>query len=517
MTSLRAPNTLLGIALLLGVCADLLFYGRAVGVSAAIFVALGLAALLLVSRREGRPGGANRWLGLTALSFALWLAVRAEPMLVFLNLTALIGTLLLLVVGFRADALWRLPPLRVAGRAFLAVFEIGVFPLILVARQLARIPLRRGGLGALAPVARGALIAAPLLFVFGGLLVAADAVFASYIGQLLAFELPFDPATAIAHTIVIAAFAGLSAGGLSAAMAEGMRAPALPAEGDTERLSLGALAWRFLGSTEALTVLLLLDLLFALFMLIQGAYLFGGHDSLARTGMTYAEYARRGFFELLAVASLALGLLCALALITRRESPARRRAFNLASGAMVLLVLGILASAFQRMWLYELAYGFTRLRLYTHSFMLWLAVVLLLFMAALLAERPQIFVSGGLASALVYLTLLNIASPDTLIVRENIARYQADPGALTVGAGDDLFGRGYHDEVDLSYLLGLSSDAMPELVAALPMLDTEQRAVATGQMAIIRTQLERAAQRDGWPGWHYGRARALAALSAVGP
>jgi len=254
-------------------------------------------------------------------------------------------------------------------------------------------------------------------------------------------------------------------------------------------------------------MLLLLDMLFAGFMAIQGAYLFGGFDSLARTGMSYAEYARRGFFELLTVACMALGLLCALALVTRRESAARRLAFNAASSTMVLLVLGILASAYQRMWLYELAYGFTRMRIYTHSFMIWLAVVLLLFVAALVTARPQIFLTGGFASALVYLTMLNIVSPDTLIVRENIARYQANPSALTLNSGSSRFSS---EKVDLSYLLSLSNDAVPDLAAALPILNTTQREQALRQLRARRQQLYDS--DDGWQSWHLGRRNANMAL-----
>jgi hypothetical protein len=516
MVSLRAPHILLGAALLLGICADLLFYGHAIGISAPIFVALGLAALAGVSLAEGRPGGVNRWLGAAALGLAICLAVRDEPMLVALDLLALLGVLLILAVSFRSAALHRLPPVRLARRACLALFEIGIHPLILSVAQLRQVRVARGQVRAMAPVARGVILAAPILLVFAGLLVAADSIFASYVGQLLSFQLPFDAWTAIAHAIIVGCFAWATAGGLIVAMAEGLPAmAALPAEGETERLDHSGMAWRFLGSTEALTVLLLLDLLFAAFMAIQGAYLFGGLDTLARTGLGYAEYARRGFFELLSVACLALGLLCALALVTRRESAGRRRAFNAASAAMVLLVLGILASAFQRMWLYELAYGFTQLRLYTHSFMIWLAAILLLFVAALLRARPQIFLSGGLASALLYLAALNIASPDALIVRENIARYQADPASLTVAPSDSLFGRGGYgdDGVDLDYLLTLSNDAVPALVEALPVLQPAQRAHATQQL-IARQQ---GLADDGWQSWHYGRARALASLRAAAP
>ncbi|MEI7772375.1 MAG: hypothetical protein WCI67_20470, partial [Chloroflexales bacterium] len=138
MASLRAPHILLGIALLLGICADLLLYGHNLGISVPIIVALGLAALSGISMIEGRPGKANRWLGGAALSFAIWLAVRDEPMLVALNLLALIGLLLLLAVGFRSDALHRLPPVQLPGRAFLGLFEIGIHPVVLALSQVGR-------------------------------------------------------------------------------------------------------------------------------------------------------------------------------------------------------------------------------------------------------------------------------------------------------------------------------------------------------------------------------------------
>src|SRR5581483_22778 len=127
----------------------------------------------------------------------------------------------------------------------------------------------------------------------------------------------------------------------------------LPAEGDTQRLRPPRRPPIALGAVETLTVLVAVDLLFGSFMAIQGAYFFGGLDSLARTGMTYSEYARRGFFELLAVACLALTMLCAFAGVTRRDEAWQRRAFDAACAAMIALVLELLASAFQRMLLYE--------------------------------------------------------------------------------------------------------------------------------------------------------------------
>jgi hypothetical protein len=213
--------------------------------------------------------------------------------------------------------------------------------------------------------------------------------------------------------------------------------------------------------------------------------------------MTYAHYARRGFFELVAVACLALALLWGLALLARRERPWQRLAFNAACATLIALTFGMLASAFQRMLLYEHAYGYTRLRLYTHSFMIWLALVLGLFLLALLRDRPQLFTFGGFVSALAYLAVLNLANPDALIVRENLARYQAT------------------GKLDAYYLAGLSADATPELVAALPVLDGASRATIEQALVWQRDSLTTAEAGQGWPAWSLPRARALAAIEGA--
>jgi hypothetical protein len=315
-------------------------------------------------------------------------------------------------------------------------------------------------------------------------------------------RLPFDATTAIPHLLLILVAAYVSAGGLQVALLDSERtAPyevrrELPAEGDTQPLVLPR--WhKFLGCTEALTVLLSVDLLFGGFMLVQGAYFFGGMDTLDRTGMTYAEYARRGFFELLAVTGLALGLLWSLALVTRWLQRWQGRAFNGASVVLIVLMLGLLASAFQRMLLYEQAYGFTRLRLYTHSFMIWLAVVLLVFLVALLRNRLQLFASGTVATGLIYLAALNIANPDALIVRENIARYQVS------------------GKLDTYYLSRLSADAIPPLIDALGGLDSETRSRIDPQLRGELAVLQDATTAQGWPSWHATRAQALRQLQQI--
>ena len=499
--SLRIPGRLVLAALLLALVADQLFFARGAGFSAPLFVGAGLAVLLWLARVEQRPPTrANLWLSAALLIFAGCLALRASPMLVALDTLAVLGLLVLVPAHFRGPGVLRAPLIGVIIRSLGALWGIVALPPLPLRSSLGRVPLRREGASALLPVVRGLLLALPVVAVFGALLMSADSVFSSYVEQLFAFEIPFDLGLLIQHALFIAVAAWAIAGGLRVALRgyAGRDFPKdPPSTGDTQRLYLQYLPGRWLGTVEALTVLALVDLLFGTFMLVQGAYFFGGLDTLARTGMTYADYARRGFFELLAVAFLTLGLLGVLALVTRRATAGATRRFNAASGAAVVLVLGMLASAFQRMWLYEQAYGFTELRVYTHSFMLWLAVVLVLYLAALLRERWGLFVLGTAVSALLYLAALNVVSPDALIARENVARYQAT------------------GKLDAPYLSGLSADATPALVAALPTLPADDQAVLREGFAEQRARLREQWEREGWPAWSMARQRAWQVLSPL--
>ena len=518
-TTLQHPNRLVVTALGLGLCADYLFYGRWLGISVPVFVALALAILLVLSRAEERPPvAANAWLGAAALVFAVFVALRDAPFLAALDLLAALGLLALFAAHYRAGPLSKSGGAAALLRALLAPAEISLRPAPLAIERLGTVQIDGAQARRLAPVGRGLALATPALAIFTGLLMAADSVFASYVSQLATLRLPFDPNVLLAHTAIAGSVAWLYAGGALTALHSGSGsiplpanpslqlfgggwgappAEPLPAEGDTRPLPALRKSLLAIGAIEGLTVLLAVDALFGGFMLIQAAYFFGGLDTLDRTGMTYASYARRGFFELVTVAFLTLLMLVGLALLTRREHTWQRRSFNAASTAMIVLVLGLLASAFQRMWLYEQAYGYTRLRLYTHSFMLWLAVVLGLLLLALLRDKPRLFAFGGFVAALLYLAVLNVANPDALIVRENVARYAAS------------------GKLDTEYLTQLSADATPALVAALPALDSKTRARIADELAWQYDALTNTAAGQGWPAWSLPRARARWAIAGM--
>jgi hypothetical protein len=232
-------------------------------------------------------------------------------------------------------------------------------------------------------VSRGVLLAAPLLLHFGALLVAADAVCERLVLDIFGFDL----AEVFSHLFLITFFAWITAGLLWAELMA--RVP--------ENFAIPRPRVLSLGIVEIGIVLGLLDLLFLTFVVIQVRYLFGGAGRVAATaGLTYAEYARRGFFELVTVTALALPLLLIAQWLLRAENRAHERLFKALAGIMVGLLFVVVASALQRMYLYQQEFGLTELRLYTPVFTAWISTVLLWFVLTVLRARRDRFAFGAL-------------------------------------------------------------------------------------------------------------------------
>jgi hypothetical protein len=228
---------------------------------------------------------------------------------------------------------------------------------------------------------------------------------------------------------------------------------------------------------------------------------------LRTTGLSYADYARRGFFELTCVASLLLAvLLGAHALIPAADSPTLRFYRRLAVPLVVLLG-AMMCSALARMSLYVRYYGISTDRLYATAFMVWLAVVFVWLALTVLRSRPRTFAAGLVVSGFVVLFTLNAMNPDALVARANLARGEA---GRTGAAGTDL-----------RYVAALGGDAVPVLVSALTAPDFAVDTAAVGdrcaaaRILLYRWTGERRAQMSlGWTQWNIARSRAMLAVRA---
>lgn len=422
-----------GGAVLAGLLTDQALRGGSFGLAASMTV---IAGALMLATVGGLKRLESRLMLVGAAVLAVWFTLRASPWLLWPDLLAGIT-----LIGLAAS-------LGVRG----SIFDVGIAEL--AARALHAsvqatagaafigrpIVAARRRYATLAPLARGLLIAAPIAAVLGGLLASADPVFASFfIINLDAGQLLLDAFFVVVGLLAMAGLFRLAA-----------CEPVDRVDGP---------AWR-LGAVEALIVLVVLDAVFAAFALAQVLAATGAASgSLRSAGVTYSEYARSGFFQLLWVSGITLAVLVLFSRISGLRQRSSKVAFTLLSEMAIALTLMIVVVAFRRLSLYEEAYGFAMLRLYSHIFAVWIAVVFLLLALDLLGvlRRRRWFVGALGATGVTMLLALNVINPEAVVVMLNVDH-----------------ARSAH-KIDASYLAELSSDAVPALLGAPATLDPALR------------------------------------------
>lgn len=201
----------------------------------------------------------------------------------------------------------------------------------------------------------------------------------------------------------------------------------------------------FLDPITVTTILVLIDALYIFFIAIQFSYLFGSLADGLPSNFTYAEYARKGFFELVAVTLINLVILLGNLNYVKASGNKLAIVVKLLNTTLVVSTFIMLLSAHLRMSLYEDVYGFTYLRILTHAFMGYLFVLFVISLAKIWRQTIPLLKSYIIISIVAY-TLINYVNVDKIIVENNIERYnQGNP-------------------IDLVYLSQLSYDAVPLLV-----------------------------------------------------
>lgn len=431
------------LALSLAGLAHALTHGAngAFGLNLLVWVAtllVSLLALLRQQRRSVTPEGAAL-LG-CALALTLLFVLRdAPPGLKFLNALALLLALVLGAAHLRFPGLSQTSVLGLLGTLVTGGLRFMLGPISLLERfpwQRYR-PQRSAG-GWLT----GLLLAVPVLLVFGTLLVSADASFAQFVRGIF----QWSPDGLTSHLFALLGWS-IVAGGLVYPASMALRPSYFPVASGAARLGL----------VEVGVPLAALAGLFVLFLLLQLPYLLAG---TLPAGLTFAEYIRRGFGELMTVALLTLGLLLGTHALTRADVRLGRP-YRLLNLLVLLPLLLVVLSAANRWRLYHLAYGLSETRLLGAAFLVW--VTACLGWLAILLWRGDLrrFAFPALLLGLGTLWATTMLNPAALIARTNIYRQQA-------GVTNDL--RRTPQRAEVWTLLDLGADAVPALVQHLDIL-----------------------------------------------
>ncbi len=432
-----------------------------------------------------------------AVALAAGAAVTADPLfhvLIVLGASGLLALAVVLCAGTDARDL--------------GAVRILTAPLVGWALSAAEVVRRTGELTErvrgqrVASLARGALFAVPVVVVFALLLSGADPTFALWrdnVGTAIQ-TLSFLPRVAcfLALGALTLGASGVAARGAPAwrrAPAAAGEAPASAAGWATPSAadSSSFAPWK-LGHTERLLVVGSVGGLFGLFLLLQVSYLFGNAPAVHGNGITFADYARRGFGELSVVATLCT---IVLAWVFHGVRPRQQGKAVRWAGLAVVVELQLLTdSAMHRVWLYQDAYGFTAARVLALAYMV--AVTLLLIVLGLelwagldarrLARSALVVAAGGVA-------VMSFWNYEAFVVRWNVQRY--------VHTG----------QVDWWYLgEGLSPNAAPELVRQRSNMPAPRAALLT--LALRERFSPHGRRRTApWYAWNLSRSRATAALA----
>ena len=428
---------------------DFLFWQKSFGYSYAIWVGLVLVVSLLLALREKKEVHPEAYFFIAALIATTGAAVlrmesgtRAYNVLASLFLIGLTCDTLITggALRFRVvDAFVRLLLL------VFAAFERPIQAFIAAGENKQRGTGKAAWRTPVTPILRGTLIAIPILVVFSALFAAADPIFEQALADFFEWIKIENWAEFVWRGFYISILGLLFSGLLLHALSAKRNYTAKPEQ---------PLIQPFLGKIETFTILALIEALFAAFIFIQFRYFFGGENNISAAGYTFAEYARKGTNELITVAILALLVYQVLHLVTKTPHKRDRLILHILITVLFLEVLVMLFSSYQRVGLYQAAYGFSRIRIRTTIFIGWLAALLFLVVVLEWLGKSNRFFAVLLFISLGFILSQAAVNIDQTIVERNLARLRQELPSFA------------EEGFDHNYLPQLSMDIVPAVLAA---------------------------------------------------
>ncbi|WP_068497900.1 DUF4153 domain-containing protein [Paenibacillus kribbensis] len=448
-TSLPKPSFLSAFAgaIVLALVHQYLFYGHGLGVSMPIFVIVFYAYMYVFNRDRIQLGSwIGRLLSVIIIMLALTYALFNNPVLYVLNalaIPALISVHMVLLLGEKRYG-WSEPGM--IGQALSHWFYQNMRHIATPFRMFKRAAFRNvkdERKRVLGKVMIGLLIALPLLFIIVSLLASADGMFEELLSGIPAWIGTWSFGSGMLRLIWVCFFTFCFFCYLWGFMH--------PAPRDTEREVQSPavpyhepVAIKFDPVITA-TVLIVMNLVYVVFVVLQFGYLFGAWEGALPEGTSYAEYARRGFGELVMVTGINFVLMISVLKWTEFSSGILQK---INSGLLYILVgcSGVmLYSGYTRLVMYEEAYGYTYTRYLVHAFMIFLGLLLLI-AAVRIHIRQLPLAKYYIVLALVAYVVVNYVGIDVRIAENNLERYRTT------------------SVIDKEYLSGLSADAVPLLI-----------------------------------------------------
>lgn len=481
------PNLLDGFlfvgSMVLGVCFVILFYKKLLGVSFLLFILAFFLLVFIGFRQKIKFRPLISWFLLfVILVLASSYFVFASPLFMILNFFMILFLIIshqLLITGFHKSS-W--DQISFIPEAIFHFFEKTISGLPRLS-QHSYFSLKSYGdnkqVNTMQKIFIGILVSIPLIFIVIALLAFADDVFRFYINDLLQ---SIKLADLFNQLFIFFLVSSLIYGYLW------IFKHSSKAEKPYDDWPSNVRPLKHMDSTISMTFLFLFNLVYLGFFLVKYAYMFGAINYVLPQGFSPAEYARKGFSELLIIALINF----VIYVIFIRFKPLAGKAYafflNLLISSLVLFTLAILFSAHLRMTLYEAAFGYTYLRLLTHSFMAFLFALIMVALFKIWIQQVPLKKLYIVLTLLAFI-LVNYMNIDQLIASKNIERYYSS------------------GEIDDNYLQALSYDSFPELVDFYAQYESSPPLYLA-----FHKKYELLSKAQFWPSYNIARNKAKKAL-----
>ena len=461
----------------IGIVFDRLFIDKAFGIYYFIFIGLCTSLFLWTTRERISRGKSFGWfllIPIALISFSF--AVHTVEIFYFFNILAVsflmvASSILIVKPSLEWDKGSFIAEMLTQGIANVFMNISKPFKIVKASIKIGKTVHMKEGKK---QIMLGILISLPLLVILILLLSSADMVFGYYFANLTKLFNNINIEDFLPHTIIILFITFYLFG-----YVWGFKGEEKTIE---KNLNAPAVGWE---AITIITVLVVLNILYMVFTIIQFSYLYGGDGMTLPANFTYAEYARKGFFELATVTFINFIIVLSCLKYIKKDDKRLSKIANLLLTVLVAFTLNMLFSANFKLTLYEAAFGYTFLRVSVHLFML-LLFILCLVVATGIWHRKIPIVKIIIVIAISMYTIVNYINIDGFIARKNIERYNET------------------GKIDVYYLTSLSFEAVPYLLELRDKVDSNAKLAIEDNLKYRKEVLDK---QNSWTEFNFSKNR----------
>lgn len=495
---------LLGSCLFLGILFDILFYKESPGVSYPIFWITLYSVFFLLFRDKWKMEKSFEWF-LMILNVLLIFTFLFYSNQGFLKLNLLIVPILFIVQTIILTKNNQKDWYRASfvGEVLMKLVESipnAAMPFRLIYQLLRKNGNKSNTYGIVGKIVLGLICSIPFIVIILRLLTSADQIFNNWIGEIQKWIGNIDLGNIPSHILLI-----LIVFFLLFIYFWSLLYP-IPNE-EVPLTTVHQKPFRIDGIIS-LTILLMIDLVYILFTTIQVSYIFGKAKLLLPDGVTYAQYATAGFYQLVIVAMINILIVIISIHFVQKAQLVIFRTVQILLSLLTACTGFILYSAFLRLSLYEHVYGYTYIRVLVFAFMLLLSMLLLV--ALIKAWKNELsLIKSYTVIILLWYVILNYVNIDHIIAAQNVARFYQNKYISHFMTSEQGRYDGT-DYVDVSYLSQLSYAAVPQLIEL-----RKEQLLKPIVDPILKNMKHKLEQEQDWQSFNFSKYRALQLLKSI--